>query len=44
VRAARRGSLEYVSSGAYRTQPSFQRYLQARAEKIRAAGGRVDLW
>ena len=37
-------SFEYVTSGAYRTQPSFQRYLQARAEKIRAAGGRVDLW
>jgi thioredoxin-related protein len=37
-------SFEYVASGAYRTEPSFQRYLQARAEKIRAAGGRVDLW
>ena len=35
---------EYVASGAYRSQPSFQRYIQARAEKIRAAGGRVDLW
>jgi len=38
------GSFDYVASGAYRSQPSFQRYLQARAEKIRAAGGRVDLW
>ena len=37
-------SLDYVASGAYRTQPSFQRYIQARAEKIRAAGGRVELW
>ena len=37
-------SFEYVASGAYRTEPSFQRYLQARAEKIRASGGRVDLW
>jgi thioredoxin-related protein len=37
-------ALDYVASGAYRTQPSFQRYIQARAEKIRAAGGRVDLW
>ena len=35
---------DYVGSGAYRTEPSFQRYLQARAEKIRAAGGRVELW
>jgi len=37
-------SFDYVASGAYRTQPSFQRYIQARADKIRAAGGRVDLW
>lgn len=37
-------SFDYVSSGAYRTEPSFQRYLQARAAKIRAKGGRVDLW
>ena len=37
-------SFDYVASGAYRTQPSFQRFLQARAEKIRAAGGKVELW
>lgn len=37
-------SFDYVASGAYRTQPNFQRFLQARAEKIRAAGGEVDLW
>lgn len=37
-------SFDYVASGAYLGQPSFQRYLQARAEKIREAGGRVDLW
>jgi thioredoxin-related protein len=37
-------SLDYVASGAYRGEPSFQRYLQRRAERIRAAGGRVDLW
>jgi thioredoxin-related protein len=36
--------LDYVASGAYRKQPSFQRYIQQRAERIRAAGGRVDLW
>ena len=36
--------LDYVASGAYRRQPSFQRFLQQRAEKIRAAGGRGDLW
>ena len=37
-------SLDYVASGAYRKEPSFQRYIQRRAETIRAAGGRVDLW
>ena len=37
-------SLDYVASGAYRSEPSFQRYVQARAERIRAAGGRADLW
>jgi thioredoxin-related protein len=37
-------ALDYVASAAYRDQPSFQRYLQARAEKIRAAGGRVEIW
>ena len=36
--------LDYVASGAYRSEPSFQRFIQARAEKIRAAGGQVDLW
>ena len=36
--------LDYVASGAYRSEPSFQRYIQGRAERIRAAGGRVDLW
>jgi len=36
--------LDYVASGAYRNEPSFQRYIQGRAEKIRAGGGRVDLW
>ena len=37
-------SLDYVASGAYRNEPSFQRYIQVRAERIRAGGGRVDLW
>ncbi len=35
---------DYVASGAYRSQPSFQRYIQARAEKIRARGGKIDIW
>ena len=37
-------SLDYVASGAYRSQPSFQRYVQSRAEKLRERGERVDLW
>jgi len=36
--------LDYVASGAYRKEPSFQRFIQQRAEKIRAAGKRVELW
>ena len=35
---------DYVVSGAYRKEPSFQRYIQARAGKIREAGGRVEIW
>ena len=36
--------LDYVASGAYRREPSFQRFIQKRAEGIRASGGAVDLW
>ena len=38
------GSLEYVSSGAYRNEPSFQRFLQGKADRMRRGGERVDLW
>ena len=38
------GALEYVSSGAYESEPSFQRFLQARAERMRSRGQPVDLW
>jgi thioredoxin-related protein len=38
------GALEYVSSGAWRVEPSFQRFLQARAERLRREGAAVDLW
>jgi thioredoxin-related protein len=37
-------ALEYVASGAYAREPSFQRFLQARAERMRSRGERVDLW
>jgi len=36
-------SLEYVASGAYREEPSFQRFVQQRAERLRARGTKVDL-
>ena len=38
------GSLQYVASGAYRSEPSFQRFLQAEADRRRAHGESVDLW
>jgi thioredoxin-related protein len=37
-------ALEYAASGAYRDEPSFQRFVQKRAEAQRAAGQAVDLW
>ncbi|MCC6196348.1 MAG: thioredoxin fold domain-containing protein [Burkholderiales bacterium] len=36
-------ALDYAASGAYRGEPSFQRYLQARTEAMRKRGERVDL-
>src|SRR5438270_1405713 len=38
------GALAYVSSGAYRTEPSFQRFMKARAERMSREGRPVDLW
>ncbi|HUQ76823.1 MAG TPA: thioredoxin fold domain-containing protein [Burkholderiales bacterium] len=38
------GSLAYVSSGAWRREPSFQRFLQARADELKRRGKPVDLW
>jgi thioredoxin-related protein len=37
-------SLEYVASGAYASEPSFQRFLHAKTERMRSRGERVDLW
>ncbi len=37
-------ALDYVASGAYREQPSFQRFIQARADRMRERGQPVDLW
>jgi thioredoxin-related protein len=36
--------LDYVASGAYVTQPNFQRFIAARADKLEAQGVHVDLW
>jgi thioredoxin-related protein len=36
-------SLDYVASGAYRNQPEFQRFIEARAAARRAKGERVEL-
>lgn len=36
-------SMDYVLSGAYREQPSFQRYIQARADALEAQGVHIDL-
>jgi thioredoxin-related protein len=37
-------ALDYVASGAYHDEPAFQRYIQTRAERLRAHGENVDLW
>lgn len=37
-------SFEYVGSGAYRSEPEFQRFLQQRAERLKAGGDESDLW
>ena len=35
--------MDYVSSGEYKTEPSLQRFIQRRAEKLEAKGIHVDL-
>jgi len=39
-----RASLEYVASEVYKREPSFQRFIQARAREMRERGETVDLW
>lgn len=36
-------AIDYVASGAYREQPSFQRYISARADALEARGVHVDI-
>jgi len=38
------GSFEYVGSGAYRTEPEFQRFLQNKAEHLKEGGEKLELW
>jgi thioredoxin-related protein len=35
---------DYVNSGIYKQQPSFQRYIGQRSAQIRAEGKNVDIW
>ncbi len=37
-------SFDYVASGAYRREPSLQRFIQSRAEQMRERGQPVELW
>ncbi len=37
-------AMEYVSSGAYKEQPEFQRFVQDRADHLREQGIEVDIW
>ena len=36
--------LDYVASGAYKTQPELQRFIRSRADHLREQGVVVDLW
>ncbi|MGM0595282.1 MAG: thioredoxin family protein [Pseudomonadota bacterium] len=37
-------AMDYVASGAYRSQPEFQRFVQERADTLEEQGVHVDLW
>lgn len=37
-------AMAYVASGAYKSQPEFQRFVQERADRLREQGHEVDLW
>ena len=38
------GVMDYISSGSYKGQPDFQRWLSAKANQLEAQGIHVDLW
>jgi thioredoxin-related protein len=37
-------ALDYVASKGYQDQPNFQRFLQSRADRLRAEGKTVSIW
>ena len=37
-------AMAYVATGAYKSQPEFQRFVQERADHLREQGIEVDLW
>ena len=37
-------AFDYVASGAYDREPQFQRFVQARADRLRDQGRTIDLW
>lgn len=36
--------MDYIASGAYKQEPSFQRFLSARANQLRERGIAIELW
>jgi len=36
-------ALDYVASKAWKQQPNFQRFIEARADRLRAQGREIDL-
>jgi len=38
------GMFDYIVSGEYHREPSFQRFLSARAEHLRETGRDVNIW
>ena len=37
-------AMDYVASGAHRSQPNFQRFIQGRADRLRESGVVIDIW
>ena len=37
-------AFEYVGSGAYKKEPEFQRFVQAKAERMKQSGEKLEMW